>query len=47
VDENALENTILNHKNLLLRGTKLKNVEWVLGVVVYAGVDSKIMKNAD
>ncbi|UPK91874.1 hypothetical protein LCI18_002809 [Fusarium solani-melongenae] len=32
--------------NLLLRGCNLRNTEWVLGVVVYTGHDTKIMQNA-
>lgn len=35
----------LSQKNLFLRGTKLKNTEWVVGVAVYTGVNTKIMKN--
>ena len=37
----------LNQKNLLLRGAKLKNTSWVIGIVVYSGVDTKIMRNAE
>jgi phospholipid-translocating ATPase len=33
-------------ENLLLRGCNLRNTEWVLGVVVYTGHDTKIMMNA-
>ncbi|KAI1819696.1 phospholipid-translocating P-type ATPase domain-containing protein [Xylaria intraflava] len=32
--------------NLLLRGCNLRNTEWVLGVVVFTGHDTKIMMNA-
>ncbi|KAJ2902423.1 P-type ATPase-like protein [Zalerion maritima] len=32
--------------NLLLRGCNLRNTDWVLGVVVYTGHDTKIMMNA-
>ncbi|KAL6721865.1 phospholipid transporting ATPase [Lecanora helva] len=32
--------------NLLLRGCSLRNTEWVLGVVVFTGQESKIMLNA-
>ncbi|KAJ3522698.1 hypothetical protein NM208_g12749 [Fusarium decemcellulare] len=32
--------------NLLLRGCNLRNTEWVLGVVVYTGHDTKIIMNA-
>ena len=27
----------VNKKNMLLRGSRLKNVEWCMGVVVYTG----------
>lgn len=36
----------LGINNLLLRGCSLKNTEWALGVVVYTGLESKIMLNA-
>ncbi|KIW20668.1 hypothetical protein PV08_01245 [Exophiala spinifera] len=32
--------------NLLLRGCSLKNTEWVLGVVVFTGQETKIMLNS-
>ena len=32
--------------NMLLRGCSLKNTEWVLGVVVFTGQESKIMLNS-
>lgn len=32
--------------NLLLRGCSLRNTEWVLGVVVFTGQETKIMQNA-
>ncbi|KAG9250097.1 uncharacterized protein F5Z01DRAFT_630354 [Emericellopsis atlantica] len=32
--------------NMLLRGCNLRNTEWVLGVVVFTGHDTKIMQNA-
>lgn len=35
----------MNHKNLLLRATKLKNTEWLVGMVVYTGKNTKIMQN--
>lgn len=35
----------LNHKNLLLRATKVKNTEWIVGMTVYTGKNTKIMKN--
>jgi magnesium-transporting ATPase (P-type) len=30
---------------MILRGCKLKNVEWIMGIVVYTGVDTAIMMN--
>jgi len=35
----------LQINNLLLRGTKLKNTSWVVGIVVYSGKDCKISMN--
>jgi len=32
--------------NVLLRGSNLRNTTWVMGVVIYAGHDSKVMMNA-
>ncbi|KAI0203313.1 hypothetical protein F4808DRAFT_40658 [Astrocystis sublimbata] len=32
--------------NLLLRGCNLRNTEWVLGVVIFTGHDTKIMMNS-
>ena len=31
--------------NMLLRGTQLRNTEWVTGVVVYTGKETKIQMN--
>lgn len=36
----------LSIKQLLLRGCKLKNTDWVFGVVVYAGEETKIVLNS-
>jgi magnesium-transporting ATPase (P-type) len=35
----------LEASNLILRGCTLKNTEWVLGMVLFAGVDTKIFRN--
>jgi phospholipid-transporting ATPase len=35
----------LSIKNLLLRGTSVKNTEFAFGIVVYVGMETKIMKN--
>ena len=52
VDFNKIENQLqrcdvpLDSKQLLLKGAKLKNTRWVVGIVVYSGLNCKIMKNA-
>ena len=36
----------LSHENLLLRGSSLRNTDWVIRVVVYTGHDTRIMRNS-
>lgn len=36
----------LGPSNVILRGCELKNTLWIVGVVVYAGKDTKVMKNS-
>ncbi len=36
----------MNSDHLLLRGSSLRNTEWVIGFVVYAGHQTKIMMNS-
>ena len=36
----------LDSKNLLLRGSSLKNTEYIIGIVIYCGHSSKIMLNS-
>lgn len=31
--------------NLLLRGCTLRNTDWVIGLVLFAGLDTKIFRN--
>ena len=40
------EQFALKINQLLLKGSNLKNTEWILGVVVYTGKDSKLMMNS-
>ena len=35
----------LDNDNLLLRGSTLRNTDFVIGAIVYQGHDSKVMKN--
>ena len=44
--KNVVIDDPLSSKQLLLKGAKLKNTEWVIGIVVYSGLNCKIMKNA-
>jgi phospholipid-transporting ATPase len=36
----------LGQSNIVLRGCQLKNTEWIIGVVVYAGQETKAMLNS-
>ncbi|KAJ5077251.1 putative phospholipid-transporting atpase [Anaeramoeba ignava] len=36
----------LSNTQMLLRGCALKNTKWIIGVVIFTGSDSKIMKNS-
>ena len=36
---------LLDAEQLLLRGMSLRNTEWIIGVAVYTGHDSKVMMN--
>ena len=35
----------LSVDNILLRGSTLRNTQWVMGVVVFSGADTKLMRN--
>jgi phospholipid-transporting ATPase len=36
----------LGHEQILLRGSSLKNTDWVVGIVIYTGHETKIMLNS-
>jgi len=36
----------LSEKQLLLKGASLQNTDWVIGLVVYTGEETKIMLNS-
>ena len=40
------QDTALSYDNFCLRGTTLRNTQYVVGFVVYTGMDTKIMKNS-
>lgn len=40
------ERISLSQDNLLLRGSSLRNTDWILGVVCYTGHDTRIMRNS-
>ena len=46
LDDSEEQIISLSVKQLLLKGAKLKNTKWIIGIVVYVGHDCKIMKNA-
>jgi len=42
----GIESTLyLNSQNIVLKGTFLKNTDHIIGMVVYGGHDTKIMRN--
>ena len=44
--ETFKESFVVGIDNFLLRGSSLRNTDWVIGVVVYAGHETKVMKNS-
>ena len=45
-DEAPHDKVSIGPANVLLRGSNLRNTEWVMGVAVYGGHDTKVMMNA-
>ncbi|CAE7670064.1 ALA3, partial [Symbiodinium sp. CCMP2456] len=44
--EGVEQNVSLDEQHMVLRGCKIKNIAWSLGVVVYSGSETKIMMNS-
>lgn len=38
---------MLNQRQFLPRGARLKNSNWVIGIVIYTGFDTKVMRNSE
>lgn len=36
----------VNNDNVFLRGCTLKNTKWIIGILVYTGIESKLMQNS-
>ena len=36
----------LEQRQLLLKGTKLRNTKWIMGIIIYTGHNTKLMQNA-
>jgi phospholipid-translocating ATPase len=44
-DLNPELNFNMNNKSLLLRGSSLANTNWIIGMPLYTGAETKLMKN--
>lgn len=45
-EESRVSSIFVNLKNLILKGCTLKNCEYVIGIVIYTGINTKIMRNS-
>lgn len=36
----------LSYENFLLRGSSLRNTDWIFGIVTFPGHDTRIMRNS-
>lgn len=45
VEQSMRKSHPLSIKNFVFKGTKIRNVDWVIGLVVYTGKDTKIQLN--
>eukprot|EP00352_Strombidinopsis_acuminata_P000459 CAMPEP_0176348704 /NCGR_PEP_ID=MMETSP0126-20121128/8074_1 /TAXON_ID=141414 ORGANISM="Strombidinopsis acuminatum, Strain SPMC142" /NCGR_SAMPLE_ID=MMETSP0126 /ASSEMBLY_ACC=CAM_ASM_000229 /LENGTH=101 /DNA_ID=CAMNT_0017697647 /DNA_START=574 /DNA_END=879 /DNA_ORIENTATION=- len=43
---NTNKKVSLSYENFLLRGSSLRNTDWIYGIVTYTGHDTRIMKNS-
>jgi len=46
IHENKLGREVISEANILLRGCVLRNTDWIIGIVVNTGIDTKIMMSA-
>jgi magnesium-transporting ATPase (P-type) len=41
---NSFSVTAIDANQILLRGSQLRNTKWIIGLVIYTGHDTKLMK---
>jgi phospholipid-transporting ATPase len=40
------EKIVLRYENFALRGCSLRNTEYIVGLVTYVGIDTRVMRNS-